>query len=87
MVGEEGRAQVTRDTGRRRKRQTQTTPGFFLPLASMDSRTLTQKTISGSDASSNSIIILYSISLFDLTGTLLSYSSKKSSRANLIVLS
>jgi hypothetical protein len=29
MVGEEGRAQVTRGTGRQRKRQTQTTLGLF----------------------------------------------------------
>jgi hypothetical protein len=32
MVGEEGRAQVTRGTGRQRKKQTKPTPTLFSPL-------------------------------------------------------
>jgi len=89
MVGEEGRAQVTRGTGRQRKKQTKPHPyPFFLPLASMGSRTFTQKQLLAVMQVSDVVLNPFSLFLFsfDPTGTLLPYSSKKSSRVNLIIL-
>jgi len=51
MVGEEGRAQVTRGTGRQRKRQTKPHPYPFFPLGVYGLPHIYSKTISGSDAS------------------------------------
>jgi hypothetical protein len=88
MIGEEGRAQVTRGTGRQRKKQTKPHPSPFFPLASMGSRTFTQKQFLAVMQVGDVVLNPFSLFLFsfDPTGTLLPYSSKKSSRVNLIIL-
>jgi hypothetical protein len=71
MVGEEGRAQVTAGYRQTTEEANANHPRFFSPLGVYGLPHINSKTISGSDASSNSII---PISLFDPTGTLLPYS-------------
>jgi hypothetical protein len=89
MVGEEGRAQVTVGYRQATEEANETHPYFFSPLGVYGLPHINSKQFLAVMQVGDVVLNPFSLFLFsfDPTGTLLPYSSKKSSRANLCLSS